>query len=67
MIYLKFNLAYGKNWHFYKKEYIKAKIQTLSKFDNIFFISKILNNKYFFFIYNKNKIKIDKKEFFEHE
>lgn len=38
-------------------------MQTLFKFNNIFFITKILNNRYFFSIYNKNQIEISEKKF----
>lgn len=35
----------------------------LFKYANIIFMTKMLNNKYFLFIYNKNKIRVGDKDF----
>lgn len=38
-------------------------MQTLFESNDISFMTKILNNKHFSFIYNKNEIKTGEKEF----
>lgn len=48
-----------------KKEYIEIQIPNLSKSNNSFLMIKILENRYFIFTYNKDELKMGKKEFFE--
>lgn len=42
-----------------------AQIQTLSESDNTSFMTRMLDDGYFPFIYNGNKIEMDKEKFFE--
>lgn len=42
---------------------MKAQMQTLSEFDNISLITKILDNRYFLFIYNRDKFRMSEEEF----
>lgn len=50
-----------------KKNYIKVQMQTLSKSDNTFLITKMLENGHFPFTYNRNEIKTGEKDFHELE
>ena len=42
-----------------------AQIDILSESDNTFLITKMLDNRYFLFIYNSNEIRMGKEEFSE--
>lgn len=48
-----------------KKKYIQTQMQLLSNSNNLTLIKRILDDSHFPFIYNGNKIKKDKEDFFE--